>query len=255
MAEIGRQLYEAERRCRPLPPLTQANEGLTTAEAYRIQEEYARLRLATGARLVGHKIGCTSQAVQELFGIDSPDFGRIFDDMVLANGGDVACALLIEPMVEPELAFLLAHDLSGPGVTSEQVLAATLGIAPCLEIIDSRVVEWDITLVDTIADNGSSARCVLGRTIGDFRGRDLRDVRVHFARNGEEIDTATGAAVLGHPASAVAWLANTLHEFGETLCAGQFVLSGSFTKAVRVKPGESFRADFGEFGSVKCDFV
>lgn len=252
---LGEILYAAEQDRRPLEPLSRTHRGLSPADAYAIQEAYAGLRLRSGARLVGRKIGCTSKAMQDLFQIDTPDYGHIFGDMLVADGGTVPMDSLIQPMVEPELVFVLSEPLEGPGATAEDVLAITRGIAPCLEIIDSRIRDWEITFVDTVADNGSSARCVLGPLVTDFSQSDLRDEPGSLFCNGELLASATAAAVLGHPANAVAWLANALAEFGRKLGAGDYVLSGSITQAVRASRGDMFQARLGRFGVVSCTFA
>lgn len=251
---LSRMIYEAERSHRPVAPLSRMQTDLSPPDAYAIQEAYAELRLRAGAQLVGRKIGCTSKAMQEFFRIDTPDFGHIFDDMVIPDGGAVSLSELIQPMVEPELAFILGADITGPGIKEDDVLAATSAIAPCMEIIDSRIQGWDITFVDTVADNGSSARCVFGALADDFHDVDLRDVSGRLTRNGELVGTALGAAVLGHPAAAVAWLANALAPYNRRLRAGDYVLSGSFTKAAPVAAGDTFAASFDTFGSVTCSF-
>lgn len=252
---LGRELYEAERARRPRPPLSDEHDGLDVAAAYAIQEAYADLRLADGARLVGRKIGATSKAIQDLFDIDTPDFGQIFDDMVVPDGGAVPTDELIAPRVEPEVAFVLDRPLSGPGVGADDVLAATREVLPCLEIIDSRIADWRIRFVDTVADNGSSARCVFGSTSRPVGDLDLAAERVTLLRDGEKIDTATGEAVLGHPAASVAWLANALGELGRGLRAGEYVLSGSMTTASSASAGERYEAVFETLGQVSCRFA
>ena len=252
-AAAGRSIYEAERAARTRPPLSVEHPAMTLADAYAVQHAYAGLRTSAGATRVGHKVGATSRAIQELFGIDTPDYGQIFDDMVVADGV-VDLDELIQPMVEPEVAFILAAELAGPGVDADDVLAATRALVPCIEVIDSRIVDWRIRLVDTIADNGSSARCVFGPEV-PVAGIDLVALPVEFRRGPEIVATATGAAVLGNPAAAVAWLANTLGEYGAGLEAGSVVLSGSFTTAQRAAAGESYEAAFPLVGSVRCRFV
>lgn len=254
VAELARELFEAERAGTTVPPLSERHPGLTVSDAYAIQEEYAELQRSRGARLVGRKIGATSKAIQHLFGIHTPDYGHIFDDMVLDGSGPVHLDTLIQPMVEPELGFLLARDLRGPGVKRAAVLAATRSVLPCLEVIDSRIDDWRIGFVDTVADNGSSARCVFGEEC-DARDIDLARVEVEFRRNGEVVDRARGDAVLGHPADAVAWLVNALAAYDRSLRAGEYALSGSFTTAVRAEAGDVFDASFSGLGSVSCHFV
>jgi 2-keto-4-pentenoate hydratase len=253
VSSLAQELFDAERARSTLVPLSERHPELTPREAYAVQESYATLRRAGGARLVGRKIGATSEAIQTLFGIDTPDYGHIFDDMVVPDGAAIPRETLIQPMVEPELAFVLKSELRGPGVTRAAVFAATAAIVPCLEIIDSRIVDWKIRYVDTVADNGSSARCVFG---APFTAEDL-DLAAQEAVlrcNDEVVGRATGAAVLGHPADSVAWLANALGAYGHALEAGAYVLSGSFTTAVRAERGDHFTADFTGAGSVSCHF-
>lgn len=254
VADLGRELYELERDARSRAPLIKEHPDLTVPDAYAIQEQYASHRMNDGARLVGRKIGATSEAIQTLFGIDTPDFGHIFDDMVIEDGGSISRGQLVLPMVEPEIGFILDSPLEGPGVGREDVLAATRAVLPCLEIIDSRIHDWNIEFVDTVADNGSSARCVLGSPAQPVGDRDLAAITVEFRRNGEVIDRADGSAVLGHPADSVAWLANALGEFGVALREGEYVLSGSLTSAVRADAGDLFEARFQGLGDVTCRF-
>lgn len=255
--ELGRSLFHAELAATPMEPLTTRYPELTAEEAYRIQEEYATLKRGAGRRLLGRKIGATSRAIQTLFSIDTPDFGQLFDDMLVPDGGAIRREELIAPMVEPELAFVLHRDLSGPGITRDDVLAATARVIPCLEIIDSRIIEWRIAFADTVADNGSSARYVLGGAgIGpaELADLDLASVTGTLLRDGEVVARDRGAAVLGHPAEAVAWLANVLGGFGAGLRRGEHVLSGSFTSAIPAAAGQRFTADFPGIGTVGVGF-
>ncbi|HEY8454884.1 MAG TPA: fumarylacetoacetate hydrolase family protein [Actinopolymorphaceae bacterium] len=258
IAALGREIYEAERAAAPVQPLSARHPELDPAAAYAVQEAYARLRVASGARLIGRKIGCTSAAIQTLFGIDTPDYGQLFDDMLIADGGEVSSDALVAPMVEPELTFLLHADLVGPGVTVDDVLAATRSVLPSLEVIDSRIEEWRIQFVDTVADNGSSARCVFGQAIPidelEARGIDLATERVRLYCDGTELFTGTGSDVLGHPCAAVAWLANALAAYGRRLRAGDFVMSGSMTSAAPARRGQTYEARFANFGTVSCRF-
>jgi 2-keto-4-pentenoate hydratase len=253
IAKIAEDILLAERRGVALEPLSRRHPTLTPADAYAIQEEYATLRRNEGAKLVGRKIGCTSRAVQELFGIDQPDYGHLFDEMLVEDGGEIARDSLIDPMAEPEIAFLLRSGLRGPGVTIDDVLAATDSVAPCIEVIDSRIADWEIQFVDTVADNGSSARAVIGEPSSPG-GLALETIAVDFRRNGETVASAKADAVLGHPAAAVAWLANALAAFGRSLEPAQTVLSGSITTAVRGVAGDAFEASFEELGVVSCRF-
>jgi 2-keto-4-pentenoate hydratase len=252
---LARRLFEAERTQAALQPLSDLYPDMTVAEAYAIQQEYARLRLDGGARLVGHKIGATSRAIQELFAIDVPDYGHLFDDMQYGEDQPIPNQSLIQPLVESEIAFVLRDDLRGPGLAAADVMSASRGVVPCLEIIDSRIEGWRIRLTDTVADNGSSARFVVGSHLSPLDGVDLAAEVVVFERNEEVVGTGTGADVFGHPAEAAAWLANAIGEFGEVLRAGSLVLSGSITSAVAAGPGDRFTARFSSLGSVSCRFA
>jgi 2-keto-4-pentenoate hydratase len=254
--KLGEDLYRREKDRTPRAPLSEEYPDLSVEDAYRIQRRYADLRAGRdGATIVGQKIGATSKAIQELFGIDTPDYGLIFDDMMIPDGGTVSLDELIAPMVEPEIAFRLGTDLRGPGLTAADVLAATTDIVACLEIIDSRIEGWRIGFADTVADNGSSSRCVIGAHPVPLDGRDLVAERVSFRRDGVEFATATGAAVLGHPAASVAWLGNALGGYGQSLKAGEWLLSGSLTTADRARPGARYEAVFSTVGSVSCQFT
>lgn len=253
--ELARQLYEAERKRLPIPPLTECYPTMTVSEAYAVQLALIALKLQEGARIVGWKIGLTSRPMQDLFGIDTPDFGHLLDSMALSSGARLPCSQLIAPRVEPEFAFVLGHDLSGPGVKAEDVLAATEAVTVALEIIDSRIAGWRIRLADTIADNASSARFVLGDERRPPAGLDLAGLPLELYLDGGLVASGTGAAVLGHPAEAVAWLCNTLAQFGQGLRQGQVVLSGAVVAAVEVRPGHTFTATCPELGQVSLEMT
>jgi 2-keto-4-pentenoate hydratase len=253
--QLAEAILTAERQATPIPPLTEQHPHMTLADAYAVQQGYAERRMRDGARLVGHKVGATSKAIQELFGIATPDFGHLFDDMLVAEHEPMPVAQLIEPMTEPELAFVLDRELRGPGVSADDVIAATRHVLPCIEVIDSRVRSWQIKLPDTVADNGSSARFIVGATPVQIGALDLAAEEGRLIRNGEVAATGRGEAVLGHPALAVAWLANALSEFGAALPADAYVLSGSMTTAVRARPGDRYQAVFTNIGSVGCRFT
>jgi 2-oxopent-4-enoate hydratase len=251
LAGLAAELLDAARTRVPIPPLTARHPQLTVADAYAIQGLVARARLDAGAVLVGRKVGLTSAAMQQMMGVGEPDFGRVFADELIDGGGEVPLAELIQPRAEPEIAFMLASDLAGPGVTVADALAATAYVSPALEVIDSRVADWRIALVDTVADNASSGRVVLGAErvpVGDV---DLAAATVALRIDGEQVAEGRGDAVLGHPAEAVAWLANTLAPFGERLRAGDLVMPGSMTAAAPLAPGATVVADYGPLGTVE----
>jgi 2-keto-4-pentenoate hydratase len=250
----ARALRHAAASGRPIPPLTASVPGLSVEDAYGIQRENVATLLGSGRVVVGRKIGLTSAAMQTMLRVEEPDFGVLLDDMVVEE--DEGCALdsLIAPRVEAEIAFLLERDLSGPGVTGIAAAGAIAGAMPALEVIDSRVADWKITIADTVADNASSARFVVGSVLTPIDGLDLRLLGMVLERNGEVVATAAGAAVLGSPLRCLAWLANKLAEFGEGLHAGDIVLSGALHGAIDITDGDVFRAEFAHLGSVTGRF-
>jgi 2-keto-4-pentenoate hydratase len=258
--ELASALHEARVTGRPIPPPTDAHPALSIADAYAIQRRGRTLREASGARLVGRKIGLTSQAMQEMLGVDQPDFGYLTDDMLDPSGAVVSLAGLIAPRVEAEIAFRFGAPLSGSGLDAQDVLAATSEVAPAFELIDSRVADWRIRIADTIADNASSARVVLGafRPIEDL---DLRDVEMEMAvtpgpaGEARSVVTGRGDAVLGHPAAAVAWLVAALDAYGgEGIAAGDIVIPGAMARALPVAPGARAHAAFSGLGDVSVEF-
>jgi 2-oxopent-4-enoate hydratase len=246
----------AERERAAIQPLTETHPGLSVRDAYAIQAAWLRSKLGRDAALslVGRKVGLTSKAMQEQLGVNEPDSGFLLNQMLVPDRGTIRRAELIMPRVEPEIAFFLARSLRGPGVAVADVLDATAAVAPALEIVDSRIADWKIKLQDTIADNGSSARAVIGPSVPFSRDLDLAAVQVILRLNGEQVGTGTGAAVLGHPAESVAWLANALADFGESLRAGDVVLPGAMCASVFANAGEAFEASYTGLGSVSVRF-
>ena len=255
MKALAEMLLAAEQSQKPIPPLTESDPGLSVEEAYRIQLLVMEMKKSRGQVVVGKKIGLTSLAMQNMLGVKEPDYGHILDGMVVMEAEKILTTDLIKPRIEGEMAFVLKEDLQGPGVTLTEVIRCSEGVIPSLEIIDSRIVDWKIKLPDTVADNASSARIVLGGTITPLHSLDLRTVGMVLEKNGEVVATATGAAVLGHPAQAVAWLANKLAAYDITLRKGEVILSGSLTAAMPVGAGDFVRADFGPLGDVKTKFL
>jgi 2-keto-4-pentenoate hydratase len=247
------ELETARRKRRPIAPLTDADPQLTIRDAYRIAQVGIRSRIERGAKLVGHKIGLTSRTVQRQLGVGEPDYGALLDEMEFAAGSIVPAGLLIAPRVELEFAFHLGTDLKGPGVTAADVAAATESVQPAVEIVDSRIADWRITLPDTIADNASSGGFVLGGKRTPLRDLDPA-ASVKLAANGKVEEEGRVDAVLGNPVHAVVWLANALAEQGESLAAGQVVLSGACTPMVPARPGVRYAGDFGRFGVVDVAF-
>ncbi|MGW1719131.1 2-keto-4-pentenoate hydratase [Streptomyces sp. NPDC002156] len=253
--EAGLLLREAEHHVTPIDPLSALLPGLDLADAYAVQRDNIAWRQADGASVVGHKVGLTSAAMQRLLGVDEPDFGHLLDDMVHRDGSTVLAGHYCQPRIEPEICFLLARPLHGPGVTVEDVLDATEAVAPALEIVDSRIRDWKITLVDTAADNASSGGLVCGAWTPLDEVPDLAVVLVDLMVDGERVAAGSGKEVLGHPAAAVAWLANTLAAFGTFLEPGHLVLPGAMTTAPFVSAGQKIEARFSGLGPVSVTFV
>jgi 2-keto-4-pentenoate hydratase len=251
LAEI---LLKAEQTRQPIGPITESDPGVTVDQAYRIQLRVMEMKTSAGQVVVGKKIGLTSLAMQAMLGVKEPDYGHILHGMVVMEGEKIPIADLIAPRIEGEIAFILKDDLKGPGVTLTDVLRGSEGVIPALEVIDSRIRDWKIKLADTVADNASSSRIVLGGIITPPSAVDLRTVGMVMEKNGEVLATAAGAAVLGHPAQAVAWLANKLSAYGIGLKKGEVILSGALTGAAPVAAGDYFRANFGTLGDVKIKF-
>ncbi len=254
MKKIADALYNAEITRIPIDPITQMFPNITIDDAYKIQLINVERKVKLGARIVGKKIGLTSKAMQRLFGVNEPDYGHLFDSMYVDNGETIYLSQLIQPKVEAELAFILKEDLRGPGVTVVDVLRATDIVVPVFEIIDSRIKNWQIKIQDTIADNASAAKFVVGDGAKDPYSIDLKHLGLVFEVNGEIVSTATAASVLGNPARAVAWLANKLAYYGTYLKANEIILSGSFIAAVDAKPKSIYVASFGGLGSVEVRF-
>lgn len=242
----GLELYEALRARRTVAPLIERNAALTIDDAYAISLDFLSRRLTDGERVVGKKIGVTSKAVQDMLGVHQPDFGFLTDWMYVEGDIDVDAKALIAPRAEAEIAFILKDGLNGPGVTAADVLAATESIAPCFEIVDSRITDWKIGIVDTVADNASCGVYVLGEQRLDPRGLDLPNLHVAVTRNGSPLSEGYGHAVQGDPAQAVAWLANTLGAYGVTLDAGDVILSGSLVPLAPVQKGDRFEMILGD---------
>jgi 2-keto-4-pentenoate hydratase len=253
--KIATELLAAEANCQPLEPLTGIHPGITIEDAYRIQLAGIEMKLAAGKKVIGKKIGLTSKAMQQLLGVNEPDYGHLLDDMLVLEGEPCRRDALLWPRVEGELAFILKDSLKGPGVTIADVYRATAGIMPAFEIVDSRIRDWQIKLPDTIADNASSARLVLGSRLAKIEQLDLRLIGMVLEKNGQMVSSGAGAAVWGNPAAAVAWLANKLAAFDIGLEAGEIILSGAFTAAEDANAGDVFTVSFHGLGSLSLKFV
>lgn len=248
--ESARLLLEAYRDHRPIPPLVSTFPGLTIDDAYQIQLIQVHSWLAGGRRIEGRKVGLTSPAMQAQMKVSQPDFGHLFDDMFYTEHTAVPGGRFLQPRAEPEVALVLARDLVGPGVTVAEAAGAVDFVLPALEIIDSRIANWQCSIVDTIADNASSGGVVLGSTARRIGEVDLRLGGCILHRNGEIADTGAGGAVLGSPLNSLAWLANTLGAQGEGLRAGQVILPGSITASIPFEPGDVITSTMAGLGSV-----
>jgi 2-oxopent-4-enoate/cis-2-oxohex-4-enoate hydratase len=253
--QLGTELYQALVDAKTVRPLTERHPDITIEDAYQIQKQLMKLRLAAGERVIGKKIGVTSKAVMNMLGVYQPDFGYLTDGMVYNEGQAIPMSRLIQPKAEGEIAFVLKNTLKGPGISSADVLAATEGVMACFEIVDSRIHDWKIKIQDTVADNASCGVFVLGDRLVDPRDVDLNTCGMVLEKNGDIVATGAGAAALGAPANAVAWLANTLGRLGIALEAGEVVMSGSLAIMVPVAAGDNLRVTIGGIGSCSVRFV
>jgi 2-oxopent-4-enoate/cis-2-oxohex-4-enoate hydratase len=249
------ELYQALRARTPVPPLIARDATLTIDDAYAISLGVLERRRADGERVVGKKIGVTSKAVQDMLGVHQPDFGFLTDRMWVEGDIDIAATGLIQPRAEAEIGFLLKSGLKGPGVTAQDVIDATEAIVPCFEIVDSRIENWKIGIVDTVADNASCGVFVLGEARADPRVHDLPNLHVTVTKNGQPLSEGHGHAVQGSPAEAVAWLANTLGAYGVTLDAGDVILSGSLVPLETARAGDVFEMELHGVGGCTARFV
>lgn len=248
-------LWNAAAGGTPIPPLRETFPALTEQDAYAVQEFNTERRLKDGGRLVGRKIGLTARAVQQQLGVDQPDYGMLFADMAVADGEPVRWSRLMQPKVEAEVALVIEHDLAEPGITVAQLLRAAAFVLPAIEIVGSRIADWNIRFVDTVADNASSSAFVLGNTPVPLHGLDLRLAGMVMERAGEQVSLGAGAACLGHPLNAALWLANKMAEVGRGLKAGDVVLTGALGPMVAVRPGDVFEAHIQGLGSVRAVFA
>lgn len=247
-------LFEAEKNRRQIPMVSLDNPEMTIDDAYAVQLCNIEKRKKAGAKVVGMKIGLTSAGMQKLLHVDVPDYGHLLSDMLILEGEKCHSGELCQPKVEGELAFCLKKTLKGPGLTLADVYDATDYVVPALEIVDSRIQDWKIKLVDTIADNGSSARFVVGSRMTPIHLVDMRLTGMTLEKNGELMSSGTTAEVWGNPAAAVAWLANQLSAYGIELKKNSIVLAGALTAAVPVAAGDYVTASFQGMGSVGVKF-
>ena len=252
--KLAAELAQAERSRDPITPLTDGHPEIDVVDAYEIQLINIRQKVAEGARVIGHKVGLSSEAMQKMMGVDEPDYGHLLDDMEVFEDRPADAGRFLYPRVEVEVGFILADDLPGEGCTEDDVLAATAAFAPSIELIDTRITDWKIKLCDTIADNASSAGWVLGKERVSPKDVDIRAIDAVLTCNGEVVAEGRSDAVLGNPVTAVAWLARKVDQFGVRLKAGDIVLPGSCTRAIDARPGDDFVARFDGLGSVHLSF-
>ena len=261
ITDLARQLYQARKSRTQLRHFSKLHPGMTIEDGYCIQREWVKLEMADGRTIKGRKIGLTSRAMQQASQISEPDYAPLMDDMFFETASDIAIDRFIAPRVEVELAFLLGKPLKGPGVTLFDVLRATEFVTPALEIIDARIEQFDRDtqqmrkVFDTIADFAANAGVVTGGKPVRPDAVDLRWTGAMLYKNAVIEETGLAAAVLNHPATGVAWLANKIAPFGEQLQAGDLVLAGSFTRPTTAQRGDVLHADYGPLGSISCRFV
>jgi 2-keto-4-pentenoate hydratase len=252
--QAAARLLAATETGTPCPPVRDLIGSADVAAAYAVQKKVTAVRRAAGAAVVGHKIGLTSPSVQEQLGVDRPDFGLLFDDMGYADGAEVPIERLLQPKIEAEIAFVLSDDLVEGPLDVEQVRGAVAYAVAALEIVDSRISDWDITFGDTVADNASSGLYVLGDRQVPLSEFEPVDAEMEMSIDGAVVSTGNGAACLGDPLAALAWLARTAREVGTPLRAGQVVLSGALGPMRPVVAGQLVRADITDLGSVSTSF-
>jgi 2-keto-4-pentenoate hydratase len=248
------ELLKAERERNPIDPLTDRVQ-LTIEDAYKIQKLIIKKKIESGAKIVGRKIGLTNKAMQRALGVYEPDYGHLLDIMEVYDGEAIKLSELIQPRIEVELAFIFNEDIR-ENVSYGSIVRAVEGVVPAFEVIDSRIKNWKIKIQDTIADNASSARFILGEKLTDIKLFDLRTIGVVVRRNGEIVQTGVGANVLNDPINSVMWLAKKLLELGDYIKAGDVVLSGSLIAPIDVNKGDAIEAEFGcGLGSVHTYFI
>ena len=253
--EVARALEAAEIGRTPIAPLRETWPALDVVDAYSIQLLNIRKRLAAGATIKGHKVGLSSLAMQQMMNVDEPDYGHLLSDMECLEGTPISAGAYCMPRVEVEVAFILGESLPGEGCTEADVLRATEWVAPSIELIDSRILNWNIKIGDTIADNASSAGYILGPERVRPADIDLQAITARLRRNGEQVAEGRSDAVLGNPVTAVAWLARKVASFGVTLEAGHVILPGSVHRAIDARSGDNFEAEFDGLGTVRLSFV
>ncbi|MGN1290160.1 MAG: 2-keto-4-pentenoate hydratase [Bradyrhizobium sp.] len=252
---LATRLQEAESARQPIDPIAGEIGGGNLETAYAVQSEVTRRSIANGRRLVGRKIGLTSKAVQQQLGVDQPDYGALFADMEVSTGEAIDVTRLIQPRVEAEIALVLDRDLSGEDITLGELMRSTAYAVAALEIVDSRIRDWKISILDTVADNGSSARYVLGAAPRRLTDVDLEASGMTMTRNGMIVSVGCGSACLGHPLRAGLWLARAMARAGQPLRGGDVVLTGALGPVSPVSVGEVYEARVSGFGPVSVTFT
>lgn len=253
--QAAQALAHARTKRRTIPPVSMSHGIASLDAAYAVAEINTRARLESGRRIVGLKVGLTSKAVQQQLGVDQPDFGVLFDDMEFLNGQDVSTTKLLQPKVEAEIAFIVGRDITGCAPSYSEFLTCLSYALPAIEIVDSAITDWKISLVDTVADNASSGLYVLGDQPVSIGALSLGALGMQMDKNGQPVSTGSGAACLGHPLRAAYWLARTMAARGQGLRQGQVILSGALGPMVPVAAGDLVQASVGALGSVSCRFV
>lgn len=252
-AELAQRLWDAEHDVAPIAPLVADHPGMTPDDAFEIQLINIRRRLEAGASVTGHKVGLASEAMQQMMGVDEPDYGHLLDTMEYTEHTPIEAGRFCFPRVEVEVGFVLGADVA-PGSAPEEVVAAIDRVVPSIELIDSRIRDWQISLPDTIADNASSCGYVLGRQRVPLADIDVAAVDATLYKNGEFLASGRSDAVLGNPLNSVGWLASRVASFGVRLRAGDVILPGTAIRAMDVAPGDEFRAEFDGLGTVDVRF-
>lgn len=248
--EIAMSIVKAEKEVKSIKKISETYENITLEDSYAIQKEVFNIKEENGEKIIGKKIGLTSKGIQEQIGVFEPDFSLITDKNILMPYDSLKMSELINPRLEPEIAFVLKEDLKGPIVSIWDVIRATEGIFPAFEIVDTRFQDYDFTIFDTISDSASYGRIIVGNKMTELEDVDIENIPLSIFKNNELVDTATSAEVMGNPINAVVWLANKMIEMGQYLRKGEVILSGSFTPVLEMEPGDFFEANFGQVGKI-----